>query len=91
MTLPTLGRIVHYTLNETDADKINARRVSAAVPEVGGGNRVVAGQDCAAVVVACWGNSSANLQVLLDGADSYWATSRSEGDEQGRWHWPPRA
>lgn len=29
--------------------------------------------------------------ILLDGTDLYWAMSRSEGDEQGRWHWPPRA
>lgn len=83
---PTIGRIVHYTLNEHDAKVINARRV--AYSNIG--NSVQAGADCAAIVVAAWGNSSANLQVLLDGEDSYWATSRSEGDDQGHWHWPPR-
>jgi hypothetical protein len=79
--------MVLYTLSEADAAKINARRDA----DRNSGNRVEAGQDCAAIVVAAWGNSSANLQVLLDGTDTYWATSRSEGDEQGHWHWPPRA
>ncbi|GAA4560510.1 hypothetical protein [Planotetraspora kaengkrachanensis] len=35
-------------------------------------------------------NGVCNLQVLLDGNDAYWATSRTEGDEPGRWSWPPR-
>lgn len=86
MTFPTLGRIVHYTLNDDDAAKINQRRDD----DPNSGNRVEAGQDCAAVVVAAWGNSSCNLTLLLDGKDTYWALSKSEGDERGHWHWPPR-
>jgi hypothetical protein len=31
-----------------------------------------------------------NLQVHLDGTDTYWATSRYEGDQPGHWTWPPR-
>jgi hypothetical protein len=30
-----------------------------------------------------------NLQVVLDGNDHYWATSRIQGDEPGQWRWPP--
>lgn len=90
MTAPTLARMVHYTLNEADAESINTRRISDEFPGMNSGNRVEAGQDCAAVVVRVWSDSLVNLQVLLDGTDSYWATSRSEGDGQGHWHWPPR-
>lgn len=35
-------------------------------------------------------NGVCNLQVDLDGTDTYWATSRIEGDEAGQWTWPPR-
>jgi hypothetical protein len=55
------------------------------------GNAVSEGDTCAAVVVRVFGESGANLQVLLDGSDTYWATSRAEGDTPGTWAWPPRA
>lgn len=37
-------------------------------------------------------NTPVNLKVLLDGSDSYWATSRHEdpGGTPGTWHWPKR-
>lgn len=54
------------------------------------GNDVTAGTVCAAVIVQVWGGPAANLQVLLDGSDTYWATSRTEGTGQGRWIWPPQ-
>jgi hypothetical protein len=86
---PTLGRIVLYTLNEQDAAMIRNQRIAAN----GGmlGNRVETGQVYPAIVVRTFGGSAANLQVLLDGPDTYWATSRAEGDGEGRWAWPPRA
>jgi hypothetical protein len=38
--------------------------------------------------------TTANLQVSLDGTDTYWATSRCEAEDPagapGFWHWPPR-
>jgi hypothetical protein len=55
------------------------------------GNRAEAGQACAATVVRTFGGDAANLQVHLDGTDTYWATSRGEGDQPGQWTWPPRA
>ena len=61
------------------------------------GNEAREGDVCAAVVVRVFhpSSSTVNLQVLLDGNDHYWATSRTEADDSGgapgRWHWPPRA
>lgn len=56
------------------------------------GNHAAAGQTFPAVVVASFGGTSVNLQVTLDGNDTYWATSRGEGEasEHGKWIWPPR-
>lgn len=91
-------------INRRRADHEAYRRTAAAVPagEPGSlasghvghvGNHAAEGDICPAVVVRTWGStpatSSANLQVLLDGNDSYWATSRCEGDGPGRWVWPP--
>lgn len=98
MQKPTIGRIVHYTLSEHDAEQINRRRAdfAAASPAntsfVGHvGNHASAGDAYPAMVVRTFGGSAANLQVFLDGNDAYWATSRTEGTEPGTWAWPPRA
>ncbi|MGW1059367.1 hypothetical protein [Micromonospora rubida] len=96
---PTIGRIVHYTLTEQDAEAINRRRADFAdsLPANTGfqahvGNHAEAGQTFPAEVVRTFGGSAVNLQVRLDGSDTYWATSRTEGepDKQGCWIWPPR-
>lgn len=55
------------------------------------GNQAGEGDVCAAVIVRVFSPATANLQVLLDGNDHYWATSRMEGDGPGQWSWPPRA
>lgn len=86
---PTLGRFVHYTLNDADAEIITLRRKATGDT----GNTARAGQAYAALVVCVFeGAEVANLQVFLDGNDSYWATSRREGEpgEHGTWIWPPR-
>jgi hypothetical protein len=99
---PTIGRIVHYKLSQYDADQINRRRddYSASVPGNTGfqahvGNRAEAGQVYPAQVVRVFdpeGDSgTSNLQVFLDGNDTFWATSRRTGDDEGTWAWPPRA
>ncbi|MFC3988708.1 hypothetical protein [Actinoplanes siamensis] len=87
MPLPTVGRIVHYTLTQHDADAIQARRAEAVTTA----NMTGEGQTLPAVVVRTFGGDAANLQVLLDGPDTYWATSRTEGEGPGHWAWPPRA
>lgn len=79
---PTVGRIVLYRLSESDATEIKHRRGAAQ------GNVPHAGEVYPAVVVRSWGGPSVNLQVLLDGPDSYWATSRNEGVSEGQWAWP---
>lgn len=56
------------------------------------GNRPFAGQVLPAVIVRVFDPSTTtvNLQVLLDGNDTYWATSRTEGEGEFHWAWPPR-
>jgi len=88
--VPTVGRIVHYRLSGQDANTIMINR-SASHGAWPLGNPVAEGQVCAAVVVATFGGPNVNLHVLLDGFDSFWATSRPEGDGPGTWCWPPRA
>jgi len=101
----SIGRVVLYTLNEVDAEAINRRRYHARVHmeahrrDARGvvlhvGYSVSAGDEFpAAVMVRRFGGapeSRVNLQVLLDGTDTYWATSRYEGEGPGCWRWPPR-
>lgn len=94
----SLGRIVHYTLNEGDVTLINHKRSKTGAS----GNSVRAGDVFPAIVARIFDGSPhgcVNLQVLLDGEDSHWATSRYQVEDgttelaawQGRWSWPPRA
>ncbi|MEV3981744.1 hypothetical protein [Nonomuraea sp. NPDC049758] len=55
------------------------------------GSRVMAGDVFPAMVVRTSGTGHANLQVHVDGNDTYWVTGRIEGGQPGTWHWPPRA
>lgn len=101
MPQPTIGRTVHYQLSAHDAEAINRRRkdfhesrsADAHTGYVGHvGNHAAEGDVYPAVVVRVWDESTVtvNLQVILDGTDTYWATSRAEGDDPGTWSWPPR-
>ncbi|MFI0897077.1 hypothetical protein [Streptomyces sp. NPDC020983] len=101
---PTIGRIVHYALTQADANAINKRRADAKNlnaagvtlasqelgPQIHVGNHATAGDYLPAMIVATFGGPATNLQVFLDGNDTYWATSRTEGDGPGFWTWPPR-
>jgi hypothetical protein len=105
MTTPTIGRIVHYKLSETDAAQINKRRhdfnkhwSSEEFEPVGFqahmGNRAEAGQVYPAMIVRTWGNTpeaSVQLQVFLDGNDTFWATSVAQGEGERQYVWPQRA
>ncbi|MGP3914314.1 hypothetical protein [Nonomuraea sp. 10N515B] len=88
---PTIGRIVHYTLSEGDVALIDQNLPAYAGQGVQR-NSVKAGDVYPAVVVRVFDPSTttANLQVLLDGNCSYWATSRTEGEGESHWSWPPR-
>ena len=104
--IPTIGRIVHYRLTDQEAVEINRRRTTGtAIGErikadkwpLGAqahiGNQVSAGDTFPAMIVKTWGKtegSCCQLQVFLDGNDTLWATSRSEGDLAGMWSVPPR-
>lgn len=85
-----IGRIVHYALTASDATAITYLRDVEA--DARRGNPVAEGQVYPAIVVRVFDPPTgyANLQVLLDGNDSYWATSRTEGEGPGRWAWPKR-
>ena len=59
------------------------------------GNPVGEGDVFPALIVRVFGppgspDLAVNLKVQLDGADDYWATSRTPGSEPGQWSWPQR-
>lgn len=106
MSTPAIGRIVHYTLSEDDAKRINKRRDDAIAsaheiklnPEATGkqvhiGNKAHEGDVFPMIIVRAWGtqpDSVVNGQVLLDGNDTFWVTSVGVGEGPRRFAWPPR-
>lgn len=101
MPAATIGQIVHYRLTAHDADAINRRRKdfheSRGADDRTGfighvGNYAAEGDVYPAVLVRVFdeGTVTCNLQVLLDGNDTYWATSRQQGEGPGTWAWPER-
>lgn len=100
--IPTPGRIVAYTLTEYDAFAINKRRTDATASAVAGqntgavvhvGNHVSEGDVFPLVITRANGDtveSTVNGQVLLDGTDTLWVTSRGQGEGPSRWCEPPR-
>lgn len=86
---PSLGRLVHYRLNEQDVAVINERRTAKGIR----GNSVEVGDVFPLLVVRMWGEGPEacfNGTVFLDGPDTHWATSRKLGDQPGECFWPPR-
>lgn len=103
--VPSVGRIVHYTLSEQDAVEINRRRADFhAYVRDGGlregttgyvghvGNHAQEGDVYPAMIVRRFhpDTTTVNLQVFLDGNDTYWATSREQGAGAMHWAWPER-
>jgi hypothetical protein len=97
---PTIGRVIYYKLSAQDAESINKRRADAGrnrdkmkVDSIGYqahvGNSVSAGQIVSGSVVAVWESQMINAKLDLDGNDSYWVTSVSQGEEEGNWDWMP--
>lgn len=103
---PTQGRIVLYTLGLEDVDRINKNRIAYATvgdrlssagcqKHIGG---MVEEEDTFPMVItALWGPvvgggdpQCVNGQVLLDGNDTLWVTSITEGTGPRTWAWPPR-
>lgn len=101
--VPTIGRIVLYTLTDQDADRINKRRNSLSgigadmTPdsrfELEGGNKAAQGDVFPMIIVKVWGStpgSAVNGQVFLDGNDTLWVTSKQVGVGAGTFGWPKR-
>jgi hypothetical protein len=94
---PSVGRTVHYMLNEYDANAIEAQRAAVGALHHRG-NVARAGDVCPMVIVRVWGDSdvsAVNGQLILDGTDSFWVTSKTQvaedsDDKQGHWFAPPR-
>lgn len=102
--IPSIGRIVHYTLASWDCEEVNRRRRVESInlydpslsnwhqgAQAHAGNSVSPGDVYPAMIVRVWGNtegSMCNLQVFLDGNDVLWATSRSEGEGEAHWQAP---
>ncbi|WP_432041402.1 hypothetical protein [Streptomyces cadmiisoli] len=95
-TVPELGDVVLYRLAAGDAVHINPWRrdfhqngsADSRTGSIGHiGNGVQEGDVFPAVVVRVHAESTitCNLRVLLDGSDTWWATSRAEGDGSGQW------
>jgi hypothetical protein len=88
----TIGRIVHYKLNEQDVLQIREQRellaqmVGAALRQ---GESPSPGDVYPAIVVRAYGPST-NLTVFLDGMDTFWVRDRSEGESDGAWTWPEK-
>lgn len=89
---PSIGRIVHYKLGAGDVNAIANQRAAAGRKDHAHHNVVREGDVYPAMVVRVFDPSvtTANLQVFLDGGDSYWATSRTESPDTGHWMWPER-
>lgn len=86
---PTIGRIVHYTLSQLDAELIASKRGYASMYGTRiDANVVNAGDVFPALIVRTFGGHQVNLRVMLDGDDTYWACSRGLGDGPGTWAWP---
>lgn len=81
------GRIVYCVISESMLQEIVSQR------KVGGywGNELKAGDVVPAMVVKVWSASSggANLKLMLDGPDTFWATSIVHDAEKKAhtWHW----
>ena len=92
---PKVGDAVLYKLSSYDVDAIEAARAerNAAIPgSFSRANQVHAGDIYHATVVRTFDSdddtttavgNNINLSVQLDGDDTYWATSRREGDIDG--------
>lgn len=101
--VPTVGRIVLFSLAQYQVEEINRRRKDAQREmdyhrwkkngvQIHVGNEVKAGDVYPAMVVRVWGDTptcAVNLKVMLDGTDDYWVTSTNAVDQptEGKYHW----
>jgi hypothetical protein len=87
--IPTIGRIVHYTLSAQDAAQVNSLRGSATFRA----NQAFAGDVYPMLIVRVWGDqpqSCVNGQVFIDGDFTLWVTSVAVGEGPRHFTWPVR-
>ncbi len=88
--IPTIGRIVHYTLTEQDAAQINTLRG----PMTHQANPAYEGDVYPMMIVRVWGSSPDSAvqgQVFIDGNFTLWATSVPHGEGPHTYAWPERS
>lgn len=88
--IPSVGRIVHYRLSESDVGMAKYRPAPGAFY-----NTPREGDVLPMLICRVWADeptetSLVNGQVFVDGNFSIWATSRAQGDQPGQWS-DPRA
>lgn len=87
--VPSLGRIVHYTMSDQDVTVANHRRRLLGAR----GNDAISERTYPLIITAVYADDAVVLlsgQVLLDGDSTYWIASVREGTGPGAWCWPPR-
>jgi hypothetical protein len=72
---PSLGRIVHFEIDEQTANEINGQSFS----DDRANNRVQPGELVPAMIVRVWSEICVNLKLLLDGPGDLWITSVCQG------------
>lgn len=88
MSQPPVGSIVLYILTPHDVGQINRQRSSPLTSMKG--DAALAGRSHPMLICGISGNTVRG-QVFLDGNDTIWVWSITEGHQQGCWYWPPRA
>lgn len=84
--IPTIGRLVHYTLSAQDAERVNALR-----GDTYSANKSAEGDVFPMLIVHCWGETASsyvNGQVFIDGNFTLWVTSVAVGDGPRTFAWP---
>jgi len=89
----TIGRIVWFVFDQSSADDVARQRQTVISGHQETGNTVMVGDIYPAMIVRIFGGTTINVKVMLDGTDTYWATSVPYSDAKGprTWHWPDRA
>ena len=89
----TIGRIVAYKISAEEAFIINDRRrtvVDADNEPIYRGNQAGGSEEFPLLVTKVWSDGSINGQLFLDGNDSLWIASSTEGIGPHTWRWPNR-
>lgn len=81
-------RTTPYSISQRISLNCNSQTLWPLGAQAHIGNEVSAGDEFPMTVVRVWSDTCVSGQVLLDGCDTYWSTSISEGEHNGMWHWP---